>query len=183
MTTNLTLDEMREIVSKAPEKTQVVIPCEDGCMFFAQRADGKWFRFSDSYEKWLEYYGKVDPMDLAIKLSSIKENIQAIEESANQQYIPYTQADLDQHAVWGEAFEKWWQSEGQYHRAGGDNYCKTFAWHAWLNREENNQQEKIGLKKIIDDALKLLSDWNDQTYRDDLEQLLGELEDTLKGQL
>lgn len=28
-------------------------------------------------------------------------------------------------------FEDWWNREGQYLRAGGDSYSKTFAWHAW----------------------------------------------------
>ena len=32
----------------------------------------------------------------------------------------------------GELFEQWWEDEGQYHRAGGDDYCKTFAWEAWI---------------------------------------------------
>ena len=31
-----------------------------------------------------------------------------------------------------ELFEQWWDDEGQYHRAGGDDYCKTFAWEAWI---------------------------------------------------
>lgn len=31
-----------------------------------------------------------------------------------------------------ELFEQWWGDEGQYHRAGGDDYCKTFAWEAWI---------------------------------------------------
>lgn len=37
-----------------------------------------------------------------------------------------------------ELFEEWWGNEGQYHRAGGSEYCKTFAYHAWefvVNRE------------------------------------------------
>ena len=32
----------------------------------------------------------------------------------------------------GELFEQWWEDEGQYHRAGGNDYCKTFAWEAWI---------------------------------------------------
>ena len=31
-----------------------------------------------------------------------------------------------------ELFEQWWEDEGQYHRAGGNDYCKTFAWEAWI---------------------------------------------------
>lgn len=32
----------------------------------------------------------------------------------------------------GELFEQWWEDEGQYHRAGGNEYCKTFAWESWI---------------------------------------------------
>ena len=28
-------------------------------------------------------------------------------------------------------FEAWWEQHGQFHRAGGGAYEKTFAWHAW----------------------------------------------------
>lgn len=71
----LTIEQMQQIVSGAPENSQVVIPCSDGVMYFAQREDGKWFRYSDGYQKWLEYFGKCDPMDLAIKLSDLKAQI------------------------------------------------------------------------------------------------------------
>ena len=30
-----------------------------------------------------------------------------------------------------EAFEAWWSHHGQFHRAGGGEYEKTFAFHAW----------------------------------------------------
>ena len=30
-----------------------------------------------------------------------------------------------------EAFETWWEAHGQYFRAGGGEYEKTFAYHAW----------------------------------------------------
>ena len=68
----LTIEQMREIVAGAPQHTQIVILCSDGVMYFAQRDDGKWFRYSNSYEKWLEYWGKCDPMDLAVKLDVIR---------------------------------------------------------------------------------------------------------------
>lgn len=71
----LTIEQMQQIVSGAPENSQVVIPCSDGVMYFAQREDGKWFRYSDGYQKWLEYFGKCDPMDVAIKLADIKSEI------------------------------------------------------------------------------------------------------------
>ena len=31
-----------------------------------------------------------------------------------------------------ELFEEWWESEGQYNRAGGGDYEKTFAYYAWM---------------------------------------------------
>ena len=71
----LTIEQMRQIVAGSPEHTQVVIPCSDGVMYFAQRDDGKWFRYSYTYEQWLEYWGKCDPMDLAVKLDAIRKAI------------------------------------------------------------------------------------------------------------
>lgn len=52
---------------------------------------------------------------------------------------PYTQAELDQQAIWASEFDQWWESEGQYQRAGGGQYERTFAWWAWLNREQKQQ--------------------------------------------
>ena len=68
----LGLEKCKAIVDGAPENSQVVIPCLDGIMYFAKRDDGKWFRFSDGYQKWLEYWGKADPMDLAIRISDLR---------------------------------------------------------------------------------------------------------------
>jgi hypothetical protein len=34
-------------------------------------------------------------------------------------------------------FEKWWKSEGQYVRAGGGDYEKSFAFAAWNYTEKN----------------------------------------------
>ena len=45
-----------------------------------------------------------------------------------------------------------------------------------------SQQAKIDeLQSRIDEALKILKDWDDQSYRDDMDQLTGEIEDILKG--
>ena len=30
-----------------------------------------------------------------------------------------------------EAFKEWWEKEGQFHRAGGGGYERTFAFHTW----------------------------------------------------
>lgn len=68
----LGIEKCKQIVEGAPENSHVVIPCLDGIMYFAKRDDGKWFRFSDGYQKWLEYWGKDDPMDLAIRISDLR---------------------------------------------------------------------------------------------------------------
>ena len=47
---------------------------------------------------------------------------------------------------------------------------------------EQLKAEKNGLEKRINNALQMLSDWDDQTYRDDAEQLIGELGDVLRGE-
>ncbi len=36
-----------------------------------------------------------------------------------------------------EAFETWWESEGQFLRAGGGDYEKTFAFHAWQAAQDD----------------------------------------------
>ena len=66
--------------------------------------------------------------------------------------------ELDREAVWAEQFEHWWDAEGQYHRAGGNDYCKTFAWWAWLNREKSKQAEIDELRKKIKDQIDLLKE-------------------------
>ncbi|AVH49012.1 hypothetical protein [Acinetobacter sp. SWBY1] len=45
-----------------------------------------------------------------------------------------------------DLFEQWWGDEGQYHRAGGDDYCKTFAWEAWIFSKA--QSEKALLEQF-----------------------------------
>lgn len=52
---------------------------------------------------------------------------------------PYTQAELDQQAIWADEFAQWWEDEGQYQRAGGGQYERSFAWWAWLDREQSKQ--------------------------------------------
>ena len=45
-----------------------------------------------------------------------------------------------------DLFEQWWEDEGQYHRAGGDDYCKTFACEAWIFSKA--QSEKALLEQF-----------------------------------
>ena len=68
----LGLEKCKQIVDGAPEHSCAVVPCLDGEMYFAQREDSKWFRYSNGYQKWLEYWGKCDPMDVAIKMNNIR---------------------------------------------------------------------------------------------------------------
>ena len=47
---------------------------------------------------------------------------------------------------------------------------------------QQSQQAKIDeLQARVDETLKILKDWDDQSYRDDMDQLTGEIEDILKG--
>lgn len=69
---NLTIEQMREIVEGAPGRAEVCIPCLEDVMYFAKRDDGKWFKWSNGYNQWLEYFGKVDPMDLALDLNDLR---------------------------------------------------------------------------------------------------------------
>ena len=89
----LGLEKCKQIVDGAPENSQVVIPCSDGDIYFAQREDSKWFRYSDGYQKWLEYFGKCDPMDLAIKLADLRTEID------HHYYGQSEQKELEQYAV------------------------------------------------------------------------------------
>lgn len=67
---------------------------------------------------------------------------------------PYTQAELDQQAIWANEFDQWWENEGQYQRAGGGQYERSFAWWAWLNRQQKQ-------KAIIDDLKTQLNNMED----------------------
>ncbi|WP_180644778.1 hypothetical protein [Acinetobacter bereziniae] len=69
---NLSIEQMREIVDGAPGRAEVCIPCLEDVMYFAKRDDGKWFKWSYGYNQWLEYFGKVDPMDLALDLNDLR---------------------------------------------------------------------------------------------------------------
>lgn len=62
----------------------------------------------------------------------------------------YTEQELEQQKIWAEEFEIWWNEEGQYHRAGGGDYEKTFAWWAWLNREESKSKKVMHLLQKIE---------------------------------
>ena len=70
---------------------------------------------------------------------------------------PYTQAELEQQAIWADEFDQWWESEGQYHRAGGGNYERTFAWWAWLSREQSRQSEFEAITEALLNQTQLLA--------------------------
>ncbi|WP_313582569.1 hypothetical protein [Acinetobacter variabilis] len=83
---------------------------------------------------------------------------------------PYTQEELNQQSVWAEQFEEWWENEGQYQRAGGGDYEKTFAWWAWLNRE----QSKEAAFKEMDEVIKM-QDADLRKYGKQIENLKEQL--------
>jgi hypothetical protein len=119
---------------------------------------------------------------------------------------PYTQAELDQQAIWANEFDQWWESEGQYQRAGGGQYERTFAWWAWLNREQkqqaiiddlkaqlNNMEAcYIEKKKQVEAANTVLINWQDEytehtrqhecTTDAVLRTCITELEQALRGE-
>lgn len=74
------LPEVNRILEEAPKHSKFVIPCLDGEMYFSQREDdGKWFKWSNGYSKWLEYFGKCNPLDLAYSLSDLKRLVESVE--------------------------------------------------------------------------------------------------------
>ena len=74
------LPEAKRILEEAPKHSQFVIPCLDGEMYFSQREDdGKWFKWSTGYSKWLEYFGKCNPLDLAYSLSDLKRLVESVD--------------------------------------------------------------------------------------------------------
>ncbi|MEN8974470.1 hypothetical protein [Acinetobacter baumannii] len=74
------LPDAKRILEEAPKHSQFVIPCLDGEMYFSQREDdGKWFKWSTGYSKWLEYFGKCNPLDLAYSLSDIKRLVESVD--------------------------------------------------------------------------------------------------------
>lgn len=77
---------------------------------------------------------------------------------------------------------EWSSSKNRYdcHVGLADSKCSEYnnMFKVW-----QHQQAKIDeLQKRVDAALQMLSDWDNQTYRDDAEQLLGELGDVLRGE-
>ena len=90
---------------------------------------------------------------------------------------PYTQAELDQQAIWANEFDQWWENEGQYQRAGGGQYERSFAWWAWLNQEQK-QQAKID---ELNQHIKRLESKLDSLGAD-RQELVGQV-DELQGRL
>jgi hypothetical protein len=96
-------------------------------------------------------------------------------------------------------FEDWWTREGQYLRAGGDSYSKTFAWHAWCEATARAAQAQaaepltdaaryqalrgtLGTRSFTY-APRIMDPWNDQvTYAPEgldkvCDQMLADLAD------
>ena len=80
-----------------------------------------------------------------------------------------------------KTYEDWENSLDQ-------NYVRQLSPDAWdltgsaFEAGQQSQQAKIDeLQARVDEALKILKDWDDQSYRDDMDQLTGEIEDILKA--
>ena len=118
---------------------------------------------------------------------------------------PYTQAELDQQAIWANEFDQWWEDEGQYQRAGGGQYERSFAWWAWLNREQkqqaiiddlkaqlNNMEAcYIEKKKQVEECAALAAGWNEiawdktthwtEGYEEGCYHCSAQIEEALRG--
>ncbi|MHA3054841.1 hypothetical protein E0H77_00625 [Acinetobacter sp. ANC 4633] len=81
----------------------------------------------------------------------------------------YTQAELDQQAVWAEEFDHWWEDEGQYHRAGGGQYERTFAWWAWLSREQQHKAKIDAALRELGGAIRFV----EEDTTDDIDFIKG----------
>lgn len=91
---------------------------------------------------------------------------------------PYTQAELDQQAIWANEFDQWWESEGQYQRAGGGQYERSFAWWAWLNQEQKQQAIIDNLKAQLNNMEACYIEKKRQVEA--VSQVLCELNESLK---
>lgn len=88
---------------------------------------------------------------------------------------PYTQAELDQQEIWANEFDQWWEDEGQYQRAGGGQYERSFAWWAWLNREQSRQAEVDRLEEWNSNQSQSIKAYQEEG--EDLKTLLQKLID------
>lgn len=93
----------------------------------------------------------------------------------------YTEEELAEHQqLYDEVFTPVWESEGQYCRAGGGQYEKSFAWWAF-----KHQQSKVDeLQKRVGAAIYLLPSIkaeNDLWGCDQVERQIELLEQALKG--
>ncbi|WP_288501507.1 hypothetical protein [uncultured Acinetobacter sp.] len=99
------LPEAKRILKEAPKHSQFVIPCLDGEMYFSQREDdGKWFKWSMGYSKWLEYFGKCNPLDLAYSLSDLKRLVESLDRIAQLGGLSKAKDHLDYLISFGSEF-------------------------------------------------------------------------------
>jgi hypothetical protein len=49
-------------------------------------------------------------------------------------------------------FEAWWEAEGQYSRAGGGDYEKTFAYNAWTASKREASTEPSAIPDVLFDG-------------------------------
>ena len=47
-------------------------------------------------------------------------------------------------------FDSWWENEGQYNRAGGSNYEKTFAWEAWNHKDKEVKELQSKIERVLE---------------------------------
>lgn len=69
-----------------------------------------------------------DSMEVRLYNRGWNDAINASTPTPAQQQEPVDESHRDAQEA---PFEAWWETQGQYLRAGGGQYEKTFAWHAW----------------------------------------------------
>ena len=67
-------------------------------------------------------------------------------------------------------FEAWWEEHGQYGRAGGGEYEKTFAYNAWVS-----QAERI---RVLREALEVAIQWGSALTQDEIARCRAALKAT-----
>lgn len=96
----------------------------------------------------------------------------------------YTEEELaEQQRLYDEVFTPVWESEGQYCRAGGGQYEKSFAWWAF-----KHQQSKVDeLQKRLDATLKVVQSMRNEVKHghmsDEEVQMLSSFADELEQAL
>jgi hypothetical protein len=65
-----------------------------------------------------------------------------------------------------QEFEEWWDKHGQFCRAGGGDYEKTFAFHAWERHADKFNSEMERTVATLNQAKEALESCQEGNFRD-----------------